>query len=325
MRGVLFLTVFIALPGAARAELRFERPLADLGEVRGGKPLTHRFAFVNAGDTFAEILEVKPGCGCLKPRVTQLRIAPKQAGAIEMDINTLGHADGPHNWHTQITYRAGTSVKELTLSLKAQIVNDVSVRPAALTFITGSVVTQEVVLTDRRGQSLRITQVRASSPRLTARAGEPYRDDKNRLACKITVEPAADCPDGRHEEAVVLYTGDPEYRELTVPVTIVKRSRQRLSAAPREVTLTAAPGQPLPARIVQLRDPQDQPVLIEAVTADDPAVTCRWAPGPGNAATLRIQVDRARLHGETFQSAVHVRTRSPQGESITIPVMCLLP
>src|SRR5205807_1418051 len=126
-----------------------------------------------------------------------------------------------------------------------------------------------------------------------ARAGEPYRDNKDRLVCKIAVEPAPDCPEGRHEEAVVLYTSDPEYRDLTVPVTIVKRSRQRLSAAPREVTLTAAPGQPLPARIVQLRDPRDQPVLIETVTADDPAITCRWAPGPGNAATLRIRVDHA--------------------------------
>src|SRR5947209_5604836 len=251
-RFLVFLMVFLTLPAAVRAELRFERPLADLGEVRGGKPLTHRFTFVNAGDTFAEILEVKPGCGCLKPRLTHLRVAPKQAGAIELDVNTLGHADGAHTWQTQITYRAGTSVKELTLSLKAQIINDVAVQPAAVTLFTGGVVSQEVVLADRRSQPLRVTEIRTSSPRLTARAGEPFRDDQGRLACKITVAPAADCPEGRHEESVVLYTSDPEYRDLTVPVTIVKRPRQGLSADPSEVTLTAATGQPLPARIVQV-------------------------------------------------------------------------
>jgi hypothetical protein len=321
-RYVSLITLFLSLPLSARAELRFERPHADLGEIRGGRPLTHRFAFVNDGDTFAEMVEVKPGCGCLKPRVTSLRLAPKQAGAIEVDVNTLGHTDGPHTWQTQLTYRAGTAIKELTLSLKAHLINDVSVQPAAATLITSGAVTQEIVLADRRSQPLRITEVRTSSPRLTARAGEPYRDGKNRLVCKITVAPAGDCPDGLHEEALVIYTGDPEYRDLTIPVTIVKRSRQGLSAAPREVTLTAAPGQPLPTRIVQVRDVQDRPVLIESVTADDPAITCRWAKGPGNAATLRIHVDRARLHGNQFQSAVHVRTR---GEGITIPVTCLLP
>jgi hypothetical protein len=320
-RLVLVTTLLLVSPVSVRAELRFERPQADLGEVRGGKPLTYRFAFANTGDTFVEILEVKPGCGCLKPRLTHLRIAPKQAGAIEIDVNTLGQADGPHTWHTHITYRAGTSVKELTLSLKAHIVNDITVQPAAVTLFTGGVVSQEVVLTDRRRQPLRLTELRTSSPRLTARAGDPFHDDKGRLVYKIAVAPAADCPDGRHEESLVLYTSDPEYRDLTVSVTIVKRPRQGLSAAPSEVTLMAAAGQPLPARIVQVRDPQDRPVQIESVTADDPAMTCRWAPGPGNAATLRIQVDRSRIQGDRFQSAVHVRTR---GERITIPVTCVL-
>jgi uncharacterized protein DUF1573 len=324
-RLAILVTVLFTFPAAARAELRFERPVADAGEVRGGKPLTHRFAFVNAGGDTVELLEVKPGCGCLKPRVTHMRIPPGQAGAIEVDVNTLGHLDGAHTWQMQLTYRSGTCVQELTLSLKAHIVNDVAVRPAALTLFTTGVVSQEVVLADRRSQPLRVTEVRASSPHLNAHVGEPYRDDKGRLVCKIKVEPAADCPEGRFEDAISIYTSDPEYRDLTVPVTIVKQSRQRLSALPREVNLTAAPGQPLPARIVQLRDPQDQPILIESVTADDPAVTCRWAPGPGNAATLRIQVDRARLHGDRLQSAVHVHTRTPQGESITIPVTCILP
>ena len=79
-------------------------------------------------------------------------------------------ADGPHTWQTQITYRAGTAVKELTLSLKAQVINDVAVQPAAVTLLTGGVVSQEIVLADRRSQPLRVTEIRTSSPRLTARA-----------------------------------------------------------------------------------------------------------------------------------------------------------
>jgi hypothetical protein len=324
MHRLVGLALLLALPAAVRAELRFERPEADLGEVRGGKPMTHRFAFVNDGNEIVEFLEVKPGCGCLKPRVTHLRLAPNQAGAIEVDVNTLGHLDGPHIWQTHVTYRSGTTVQELTLQLKAQIVNDVAVQPASLTLITTGAVTQDVVITDRRNSPLHITEVRPSSKSLSARTGEPYRDDAGRLACKIALEVTADCPDGRYDESLTIYTSDPDYSTLTVAVTIVKRSRQRLTVLPREVLLSATDGQALPARIVQLRDPQDVPVRIESVTTDDPSITCRWVPGPGNAATLRVQIDRTRIHGDRLQSSIHVRTLSPKGENVTIPVTCTL-
>src|SRR4051794_1630648 len=58
-------------PARARAELRFGQTTFDAGTVRNGVVLTPRFAFTNDGDEPAEITEVRPGCGCLKSRLTQ--------------------------------------------------------------------------------------------------------------------------------------------------------------------------------------------------------------------------------------------------------------
>src|SRR5262249_27860704 len=105
-----------------------------------------------------------------------------------------------------------------------------------------------------------------------------------------------------------------------VAVTLIKRGRQRVAAFPDQLSFTAGPGSPLPSRLVRLRDRQNQPVRVERIEAEDPAVTASWAPGPGTMATLKITVDRKRLGGEPWQSAVHVHLGKPVRETVTIPV-----
>ena len=58
---------------------------------------------------------------------------------------------------------------------------------------------------------------------------------------------------------------DPDYRELRVPVTVVKRPRQRAKASPDRVELSATPGQPVPSRIVRIRAADDE--SVEALRA----------------------------------------------------------
>ena len=77
---------------------------------------------------------------------------------------------------------------------------------------------------------------------------------------------------------------------------------------------------PAGPRLVRLRDTQDQPIAIEGVTADDAAVSCSWAAGPDNQATLKLQVDRARLRNPTLHTQIRVQVISPVREILTIPV-----
>jgi hypothetical protein len=318
----LFLAV-LALAGwaaAARAELRFARPSVDLGEVRCGVPLSHRFAFVNEGPGAVEITEARAGCGCLAPRLARRTYAAGEGGELEVEVNTLSQAAGPHTWPVSLRYRSGDVPYELPLEIRARVVADVTVRPASLTVFADAALVQEVTLTDLRRRPLAVTAVRTTSPHLSARAAEPCQDALGNRVVKVRLEVAEDFPDGRHDEALDLYTDDPAYRDLRVPVTVVKRPRQRLSATPAEVSLTAAPGQPVPGKIVLVRSREDKAVEVETVAADDPAVSCRWARGPDQMATVKITVDPARIPTGSLRSAVHIKVRAPAPETLTVPV-----
>jgi hypothetical protein len=181
------------------------------------------------------------------------------------------------------------------------------------------------MLTDFRPKALSLTSVEASSARLRPRIYDQRREGPSKTVYQIRLEVSGDYPDGRHEESIHIFSDDPAYRELKVPVIIIKRSRQRVSATPGEVALAAGPGQPIPSRIVLLRDNDNQGVVVENVTTDDPAVTCTWAQGPNAMATLRVRVDRKLLRGDSLQSAVHVYVSKPQPDVLTIPVSCTAP
>jgi len=180
------------------------------------------------------------------------------------------------------------------------------------------------LLTDLRPQPLSIKEVRTTSPKLTPRVTEEFRDGFGRLVRKISLVVADDFPEGRHEEVLDIFTDDANYKDLKVPVTIVKRSRQRFSATPSSVSLLAPPGQPAPARIVQIRDNENGAVMIDKVTTVDDAILCQWARGPNNLATLRISVDRSLIHGDSWRGSLQVHINQPVQETLTIPVSATL-
>jgi hypothetical protein len=316
--------MLLATP-AARADLRFAQPRADAGQVFCGAALTHSFAFVNQGPEPVTITDLRASCGCTTPCLSQRTSQPGEPGELRLDVNTLSQAPGPHTWRVQVCARSGDTSTEATLELTATVVTEVRVEPAAVTVFTDGAVGQEVVVTDLRPQPFSVIAVRATAAALTPRLGDAYRDADGHWARKIQVDVAGDCPEGRHEEVLGIYTDDARYRELQVPVTIIKRPRTQLSATPSQVMLTAPPGQPVPARIVLVRDRDNQPVVVDRVEADDPAVVCHWAAGPDAMATVKIQVDRHRVATDGLHTLVHVHISKPVEQTLSIPVTCQLP
>jgi hypothetical protein len=304
----------------ARANVRFPDARANVGEVRTGVPLTHKFSFVNDGPEVVEILAAQPSCGCLVPRVEKRTYQPGERGSLLLEVNTLTQAAGPQTWRVQVRYRRGEEVREVPLELKARVVAEVTVQPAALIIFADCAVRHEIVFTDKRAMPLALTVLQSTSPKLTARLGEEGRDADGHPTRTIHLEVLDDFPEGRHEEILHIHTNDPIYRDLKVPVTVIKRLRQRVAALPNRVTLNAVPRSPLPSQLIRLRDQQNEAVTVESMVTDDPALTCSWAPGPGTAATLKITVDHKHLTGDPWQSAVHVHIRGPVRDIVTIPV-----
>jgi hypothetical protein len=161
-------------------------------------------------------------------------------------------------------------------------------------------------------------------PVVGAGLGVPRRVVVGRWCRGVRVEVLPDCPEGRHEAVLLLLTNDPAYPALRVPLTVTKRSRATVRATPEEINLTAPGAGPLPARIILLAGADDRPVVVERVESDDPAVQCRWAPGPGPRATLKVQVDRARVPGAVLRATVRVHLGGPTPQTLTVPVLCTL-
>lgn len=307
----------------ARADLCFPSPVANAGRVYAGAPLVHEFSFENLGPQTVTILEARTACGCLKPALAQRRYQPGEKGSIFLEVATLSQAPGPHTWAITLSYRAGDVPREISLQLNAQLATEITVQPAALIVFADKIAQHELVLVDLRTQAFVVRDVRASSGRILPRITEPTPDTKGHTTWKISLAVADDYPDGRHEEMVDVYTDDPRYGDIRVPVTVIKRVQQRLAATPSEIVLVAPAGQPFPSRMVLIRDDQGQRVHIDQVRSDDPAITGQWTQGPGDMVTLRIRAERRLLAGESIHSAVHLQIDHPIRDTLTIPVTCI--
>ncbi len=308
-----------------RADLSCDQARVEAGEVRSGSPLAHRFLLVNRGKTPIEVTALRPSCGCLTPRLEPRHLLPGETGSLTLEINTLTQPTGPHSWGVRVLYREeGGAEGELALLLCASVITEIQVRPAALTLFTESAIGHEVVVTDPRPKPLAITSVQVSSPHVRASLAGPKTDEAGHWTRAIRLDVRPDLPPGRHDEVLHILTADPDYPELKVPVTVVKRPRLGVSFTPAVVELSGPASGPPPSRLVLLRGRDDREVTIEGVEADDPALVCQWSQGPHPVATVKVRLDPSRLSGGVLQSSIHVRLSQPAEETVAIPVTVTL-
>jgi Protein of unknown function (DUF1573) len=206
--------------------LRFEPASLRLGEIRSGVPLSCQFTFVNTGPHSVELVEARPGCGCLKPRFEQRVFSAGQQGIIPLEIQTLGQPAGPHTWQMTVVYREGEHLHEQALQVIATVVTEISVQPASLLLLAEGAMTHMVTVTDLRAEPLRISSVETTAPFLHAEPGPFAKDEFGNFTCKIKVQIDSKTPVGRHDELLVIHTSDPIYPEFKIPITVVKRAGQ---------------------------------------------------------------------------------------------------
>jgi hypothetical protein len=171
----------------------------------------------------------------------------------------------------------------------------------------------EITLVDRRPKPLAVVGIETTSSHAKTRIAPAVIDNVGRSVFKIALHTAEDMPPGRHEEQLVIYTNDSLYREIRVPFVVIKEATRRIRAMPSEVTLNAP-------RMVRLRDDQNQPIHIESLAADHPAISSQWAPGPENQATIKLALDSAQTPGSGGTASVRVQISSPVREMLVIPV-----
>jgi hypothetical protein len=309
-------------PGHARADLRFPQTTFEAGAVRGGAVLTPRFTFTNAGTEPVEITEVRPGCGCLKPRLTQRTVRPGETGHLDLEVDTRRESAGPHVWQLDVRWGQGGTAGAATLRVVGHVVTEVTVQPAALTLLADEPEAPAVVVTDLRPTPLAVRAVTTTSPHVHAVCDAPQQSPLGHHSWSVRLAVDASCPTGRHAEVLTVHTTDAEHPTLEVPLTVVKRARPRLEAEPKSVAVAVPAGRTV-QRTVTVRDRQGQPVVVEEVSADHEAITGAASAGPQGEGVVTIRVDGARLPPGGFSGVVRVRLSAPVRETVILPVDCL--
>jgi hypothetical protein len=303
----------------AVAGLECDQAVVNAGEVRSGAALRHVFRIVNRGPGSAEVVDVRSSCGCLRPKIEKRLLSSGEETILPVEVNTLRQGDGSHTWQIHICYTADGQPGDLTVLLAARIVSEIRIEPPALAVVTETGASHVLTLTDRRPRPLAVMAVESTSPDV-----RPHVREAGPAKTTIRIEIAPDCLEGRHAAVVRILTDDPIYRELEVPVTVEKRTPHRVRASPEVVELDGWFDKPLPSRIVLLSSGDEVPVGIDQIETESPAVECRWAPGPGARATLRLRVDVRQVTTASFESKVRVHLAGAEAQTVVIPIRCTL-
>jgi hypothetical protein len=313
------LAMLLGIAAPLRADLHFPLTEAKLGNAYSGRPLMQRFTFTNEGPAVVSIQRLSASCGCMTPRLDKLIYQPGESGSFVLEVNTLTQPVGSNLWHVDVTYTNGDQPRQKELLLRANLHREINVEPAKLALSSTGPISHDIRISDSRPLPLHITLAQTSSPHLATQViKEP---DGRSYRIHLTVKESL--PVGRHEEMLAIITDDPGYPELRVPVTINKRPRTGVSATPASVTLTIPHGQPASSRVVLLRGENEQEVEVDRIETDNPALTYRWAAGPGKMATLRISA--VAPAGELPRGTVSVHLKKPSNVTVSIPVVCTTP
>jgi hypothetical protein len=222
MNAILFLALAL-VPGEG-APLHCPQPVADRGQVRGGPAIAHSFEFSNRGPADLEIIHVQPSCGCLAPRISATKFKPGESGKLDLTIGTISQPEGDNLWSVRLYYRvAGESKDQIAeWQAKAKLVRDVGLEPAALSMRGKPGLTAVLTLTDLREKPLQLVGAYPSSNHVVAELGEWQRAEKG-WTCKISVRISDTCPAGKHDDALQIISRDADYREIRVPVTVIRK------------------------------------------------------------------------------------------------------
>jgi len=327
MNTILLFTAAFITPGDSAPPLQARDAVVDRGNIKAGVPLSQTFSLTNRGQSALIITELKAGCGCLRPRIAQKSLQPGESTDLSVEINTLAQNSGPASWKVTVQYRSGTGEQqngELELQVKATVFREISVEPVALFIASEHEATSDIVVTDRRAKPLGIKSAQCGSNHVKLQLMNVGVNSVGQRTQQIQVTVLEDCPPGHFTESLILVTDDPEYRELRVPLTVMRRASGFAVANPEQLDLRLATGQSAASGLVRLRTADDKQVVVDRIEAEHPDLRFKWAPGPGSMATLRlgVEVREARSSG---MSSVKVYLKEPKEQVIVIPVSWQVP
>lgn len=296
----------VALPliVAIANSLIAEQPCIDRGDVRIGPPLVQTFHLQNLTNEPIHIEKVHSTCGCLAPKLDRTTLAPGEKATLTVEVNTLSQPAGKIAWITNVEWRSSTDNGQLGLTLKANLMSEVKVEPAAVAFHIRQSRSIDVAINDTRARPFRITGVGTTIPNVKAET-IPTADLHNQRI-RLTAHP--DGPTGVYTAVAWFTTDDPHYPQIRVPITLHVPARTRVTASPSVLFLDGGHGR------ILLRDADGQKVIIDRVECEGPITATI------KESVISVRADQKKWDGTPTTGNVVVHLKAPTVESISIAV-----
>lgn len=281
-----FCATLILLPAPARAQLVFDPPNVDLGEAKAGQVFSKQIKVTNPTGTTVTVAEMKSSCGCVHPSLEPTTLAPGASGTLKLEINTLTSNPGPTTYGLRLRFQDQGQLREQQYVLTAHVIQEIVVNPASITSFGERPRPQTISLLDKRPTPFKPVKLERTSPFLDIEwVQPPQADPQPQYALKVSVRD--DLPPGRHDHEIIVYTSDPTYPALRIPISIVKKAKARFVASPMLVSLT--PGATA-SRPVTVRDQQGQVLALERVEAS-PGLVVTVANQATSSVTIHVALD----------------------------------
>lgn len=205
---------------AHRPALAFDQYAVNLGPIPPMNRVKAWFRFTNLSDRPVKVTKLKPSCGCLKPRLDKRNYAPGETGEFFVQVSTAGEEPGPQEYTITVEYE-DPKPQSVVLTFRLELpARQVYISPrAVLVYVFGEKTAEkEIVVSDNRLNPMTVTGVEADAEFLTANVGETQIEDGiQRTPVKLQVAPV---PVGRHGGLLKIFTDDPKFRVLRVPVRV---------------------------------------------------------------------------------------------------------
>ena len=206
-----------------RPSLAFDQYLIDLGPVGPSEEVAVAFRFMNRGSNRVTIEQLVPSCGCLQPELKQTVYAPGEAGKFNLRVQTANQLPGSKEYRVAVKY-VDSGPREANLVFRVVLpLNQVFVRPPALavSLFPGAAATEQIVqIFDHRAEHLNITRVDCYRNMAAVEQLEAGADEHGHWRARLKVTVPGNLRPGRIETMVRIFTDDPDYHMLRVPLVI---------------------------------------------------------------------------------------------------------
>jgi len=314
MNGLCLLLAALT-PAADPQPLRAVTPRAALGEVTANKPMVHTFHLENTDANAVTIVDVKRTCACVKYELGAKQLAAGEKTTLTVSFNLMSQPEGPGRWDVPVRYAVAgrDGALELALSVAATVKKDVRVEPVSLVMTGSADLAGTVTVFDRRGKPLNVTGARLGVDRVTTSIEEAGVGERRQT---IRLTAADSLRVGTHADELAIDTDDPEYRELRVPVRIVKTApAPGVRVSPDVVKLQGVGA----TKLVRLLDREERDIVIERATSTEPALALKWVAGPGGHAVVRVTLDGTPTQ-PAGRATVTVTLKQPAAPPLTLLV-----